>query len=400
LEAIASTEAAEIGTATVDIRAFQPFFVDHVPPRVLTLGDEIQFPVTVRNYLNREQHINLALRAEKWFDVAGSRERDMRIAPNASATQVFSIRATGTVVDGKQRITAQVTAQGTGPGDAIEKPITVHPDGREINQTLNAVVGDSVAIELVIPEQSIPGSVNAERLVVHSGNGKVLGAILAASGGPVLEEAGGPADILVNGRIVASLTMPPVREIAGPLRVDLSPYVSRGVNRISVRRSQGRSPAQFQVAAAYYVPWTEEMKATDTGELRLQVAFDKTVLKPGDEITCRVRAERVGSGGLGMMVAEIGLPPGVDVDRHSLDDAVASSGYAFSQYDILPDNVILYVWPRAGGTSFAFRFRPRMAMQAKSAESVLYDYYNPEARVVIQSVRFRVESAAGGTSSK
>jgi hypothetical protein len=45
----------------------------------------------------------------------------------------------------------------------------------------------------------------------------------------------------------------------------------------------------------------------------------------------------------------------------------------------------------AGGqVTFGFRFQPRMAMEAKSAPSVLYDYYNPDARVVVAPVVFRV----------
>jgi len=37
-------------------------------------------------------------------------------------------------------------------------------------------------------------------------------------------------------------------------------------------------------------------------------------LEVGEEITCRVKAERVGFRGDGMLLAEIGLPPGADVD--------------------------------------------------------------------------------------
>jgi hypothetical protein len=57
----------------------------------------------------------------------------------------------------------------------------------------------------------------------------------------------------------------------------------------------------------------------------------------------------------------------------------------------LPDRILLYLWPRAGGVKLDFQFRPRFGMAAKTAPSVLYDYYNPEARVVVQPVKFRVK---------
>jgi hypothetical protein len=58
------------------------------------------------------------------------------------------------------------------------------------------------------------------------------------------------------------------------------------------------------------------------------------------------------------------------------------AGSSLSQYDILPDRLIAYLWPRyhGGATEFEFTFRPRLGLNAQSAPSVLYDYYKPEAR--------------------
>ena len=84
------------------------------------------------------------------------------------------------------------------------------------------------------------------------------------------------------------------------------------------------------------------------------------------------------------------MPPGADVDRQSLDSVVDASGFALSHYDILPDRIVAYLWPRAG-TGFSCRFRPRFAMRAKSAPWLLYNYYNPDARTVVAPATFRVE---------
>ena len=62
-----------------------------------------------------------------------------------------------------------------------------------------------------------------------------------------------------------------------------------------------------------------------------------------------------------------------------------------SQYDILPDRVIVYLWPRAGGTKLDFQFRPRFALRAQTAPSLVYDYYNPEARAIAAPTRFVVK---------
>ena len=89
-----------------------------------------------------------------------------------------------------------------------------------------------------------------------------------------------------------------------------------------------------------------------------------------------------------MMLAEIGLPPGADVDRESLQQAMGNSGV--SEYDVLPDRVVVYLWPRAGGSKFNFTFKPRLAMNASAAPSILYDYYNPDAHATVAPARFVV----------
>jgi hypothetical protein len=206
------------------------------------------------------------------------------------------------------------------------------------------------------------------------------------------------AEILVNGRRVKSIELPTANQLVGPIAVDLSASIQPGTNRVEIRRAPGASPASAQAVATYYLPWSESLatqeanwRANGSSGLRLVAKFDKTNAKVTDEINCHVEAARVGHQGYGMMLAEIGLPPGADVDRASLESAMKGSDWGISQYDILPDRVVLYLWPRAGGTKFDFKFRTRFGLNAQSAASIVYDYYNPEARAIVSPVRFVVK---------
>ncbi|HSU57985.1 MAG TPA: hypothetical protein VLI55_01625 [Bryobacteraceae bacterium] len=60
-------------------------------------------------------------------------------------------------------------------------------------------------------------------------------------------------------------------------------------------------------------------------------------------------------------------------------------------FEIAPDHVVIYVWPQAAGAHFRFGFRPRFAMRAKAAQSMLYDYYNPDERAVIRPIEYDVK---------
>ena len=688
MSVIGSTEDGEIGIAEREIRAFQPFFVEHDPPRVLTEGDQIALPVVTRNYLNRAQSVGLEIKPESWFEMLGPMRQQAEVAPGESARSIFEFRATASVSEGRQRI----TAIGSDASDAIERAVTVHPDGEEQSVTSGQMLGDTTTFEINIPVETIGNSARGEvkiypnlmthvaesiegilqrpygcgeqtisstypsllllRAAKHTGHAPALtgkahrylqagydrllnyrgadggfsywghneeadlaltayalrfltdatefiavdedviksardwvikhqredGSWLAHSysssedqrqsalltafiarvlaqterrseaeganrnqqqsatanlkralqylAGRVTEidepyllasyalasldagdaaraaqaitklrqlahtegsasywaletntpfygwglagriettalvvqalarsneaetsgandalinrgllfllkrkdrygcwystqatinvldalvsllgrrEAGAEgeaangsnsAEIFVNNQRVTTLSLPQLGEIADPVTFDLSQYLTTGVNRVEIRRAPNSLPASAQVVATYYVPWAGSANSgarqQSPGQLRLSIGFDRTEAKISDEITCRVEAERVDHAGYGMLLAEIGLPPGAEVDRESLEQAMKNSNWGIYRYDVLPDRVVAYLWPQGGGTRFSFKFRPRFGLTAQSAPSTVYDYYNPEARVVLAPTRFVV----------
>jgi hypothetical protein len=195
---------------------------------------------------------------------------------------------------------------------------------------------------------------------------------------------GGRVDVRVNGRLMKTVVLPDDPRVVDPIYIDISAAMAGGENRVELM-SGGSLLAQTVVT--HWVPWEKaDLQASD--ELRLSVAFDRREAGVGEAIEAKVKAERVGFRGYGMMLAEIGLPPGVEVDRSSFDKVLEAGGV--DRYEIQPDRVVVYLWPQAGGTEFAFTVRPRMTMTAKPAASVLYDYYNPEARAEVTPVRFEI----------
>src|SRR5262245_13175049 len=238
---------------------------------------------------------------------------------------------------------------------------------------------------------STQATINALDTLISLNEGEV--AVSGATGG---------AEVVVNGKRVSSVAMPPAGQLSDPITVEFSSFLSRGNNRVEIRRSGNATRAPAQVVETHYEPWEqgaaqmrENLRLRNSSALRLAVNYDKLEAKAGEEIACNVMAERVGRQGygqeFGMMLAEIGLPPGADVDRESLERAAQESGWSLNHYDVLPDRVIAYLWPQAGGLKFSFKFKPRYGVKAQTAPSALYDYYNPEARVVVAPSRFVVK---------
>lgn len=202
------------------------------------------------------------------------------------------------------------------------------------------------------------------------------------------------ATLWLNGKSSGAVRIPAPSEIAGPVVVALPPSILNGKNKVELRRPRDNSPLMTQIVSLHYEPWEyspatkgSNLKPGETRALKLSIRHDRTKASVGEPIRCTIKAERIGFQGYGMMLAEIGLPPGVDVDRASLDAAMEQN-YELKHYDILPDRLVFYLWPKAGGTEFNFVFRPRFRMEALNAPSLLYDYYNPEARSAVEPVKF------------
>ncbi len=193
----------------------------------------------------------------------------------------------------------------------------------------------------------------------------------------------GTIQIKAAGRLVRTVTVSAGPSQVDPVRVDVP--LAAGANEVTVSSDGG---LLARLAAKHWVPWTAASLRAST-DLKIDVHYHRTTLAIGEPVTCRVRAERVGFRGYGMMLAEIGLPPGAEVDRASLQ-TLLNDVPGVDHYELLPDRLVLYLWPRAGGVDFTFAFRPRFAMSAQSAPSLLYDYYNPPERVDVAPTAFTV----------
>lgn len=144
---LASTKTGEIGVAEKEIQSFQPFFLEHDPPKVLTMGDAIELPVAVRNYLPQPQRLNIEMKPASWLELKNPGKEQLSIGAGESSTVVFPFKAAAVIKAGKQ----QVYAVNQNIGDAIEKPISVHPDGLKQSATAAGILGTEDSLLLIVP---------------------------------------------------------------------------------------------------------------------------------------------------------------------------------------------------------------------------------------------------------
>ena len=185
--------------------------------------------------------------------------------------------------------------------------------------------------------------------------------------------------------------------IDAPRSLDLTALLKPGHNELDFSSDSYPALASADASASYYIPWAETatpaQTKTQTGkDYGLDFGYSCAAEKAtaGRPIDCTVSARRFGSNSYGMLLAEVGLPPGADVDRASLAKLLDTG--VISRYELQPDRIVFYLWSwKAEGSRFSFRFTPRYAIHAKAAPATLLDYYNPDLKTVIAPQTFQVK---------
>jgi len=193
---------------------------------------------------------------------------------------------------------------------------------------------------------------------------------------------GGQIDLVQDGVVLASVKLPAHGEPSGIIEIPLPGINPAG--EIEILRSGGDSRIEVDLETL----WSEDWSALPDGKenLAMEVSYSRIRLKRGEEIVARVQAGRVHHRGYGMLLAEIGLPPGADVDRTRLQSRLPNS-----RFEILPDRVVLYLNPEPGGTEIEIPFTVEISGDFLTAPSSLADYYNPLNRLDLAPVRIRVK---------
>jgi hypothetical protein len=225
---------------------------------------------------------------------------------------------------------------------------------------------------------------------------RVLQALLPVAIAQMKTAAGSQSfGLAVNGAAVnAEALRTDARLTTAPRTVDVTAMLKPGVNTLVFSPAADAALASAESTASFYVPWkgdamtTKTQTGSDAG-LDFSYRCSASGATVGKAMECSVAARRFGSQSYGMMLAEVGLPPGAEVDRASLTRLLDEGTIA--RYELQPDRIVFYLWPgNAAGTKFDFAMTPRYAIKAKAAEATLSDYYNPELRVVLPPEGFSV----------
>jgi len=154
--ATASAADGRIGAGQGALKVFQDFFVDIDLPVALTVGDEVQIPIAVHNYLQEPQKVRLEVEEGAWFEALTPRVSEVTLLPNEVRGVPLRLKAKSF---GRQTLT--VFALGSKLQDAVRRQVEVRPDGVLAENAVGGVLTDGMRLTGEIPAGAIAGTERA-----------------------------------------------------------------------------------------------------------------------------------------------------------------------------------------------------------------------------------------------
>ena len=182
-----------------------------------------------------------------------------------------------------------------------------------------------------------------------------------------------------------------------PVETSVSGTESVNVIRIEV---EGKGNLMYQVTARYYVPW-ELVPPEEKEAMTIDVRYDRTDLQVDDSVRVDVTAKLNVEGTAKMVVLDLGIPPGFEVQAEDLSARVQQDfqkgeeypGATVKRFDLTGRQIIVYLANLSYGEpiSFHYSLRAKYPLKVKTPASTAYDYYNPEQVGVAQPEVVAVE---------
>ncbi|NMC69365.1 MAG: hypothetical protein GYA57_04755 [Myxococcales bacterium] len=208
-----------------------------------------------------------------------------------------------------------------------------------------------------------------------------------------IESAGAAADATIevrhNGETVQSLRITP-DDYDLFRQIDLKERIVEGGANVVELVLTGSGSLMYQIVGSYWMPWAE-VPSEPAGPLSIEVAYDRTHLAVDDRVTATVTLTNNTRGDLMMVIADLGVPPGFDLDTEDLDALVAAG--TFRRYEPTGRQVILYFDRLVPGPPVVFSYDliARNPMRGEAPASAAYLYYDPSVRTSARPIRLEVD---------
>jgi hypothetical protein len=201
----------------------------------------------------------------------------------------------------------------------------------------------------------------------------------------------GTVEVSLNGKVVEKLTLTPENNDL------LHQFVFKGLDAKSPSdvqlRFDGSGGLAYQVAGRYFVPWDEKPAKQ---ALDIDVTYDRTKLATNDIATATATIRNNLPKTANMVMVDLGIPPGFDLlseDLQAMQEKTANAhGGRLEKFSLTATQAILYFDALAPQQTVTlhFRLRAKYPIRAKTFQSRVYEYYDPDVNAVARPIQLEV----------
>jgi uncharacterized protein YfaS (alpha-2-macroglobulin family) len=207
-------------------------------------------------------------------------------------------------------------------------------------------------------------------------------------------DATGTVEITIDGAPVQHLVLTPDNnDLFHQFVFNAKPTSAVGI------QFTGKGGLAYQVATRYFMPWDNAAHGTPpvkTQPLSIDVTYNHEHLAQDDIATATATVRNNLPETANMVMIDLGIPPGFDLLTEDLQDYVektaAKHGGRLEKFSLTATQAILYfdsISARAT-IQIPFRLRAKYPIRARTFESRVYEYYQPEINAVAKPVQLEI----------
>jgi uncharacterized protein YfaS (alpha-2-macroglobulin family) len=200
----------------------------------------------------------------------------------------------------------------------------------------------------------------------------------------------GALEISLNGKPVEKLVLSP--ENSDLLHQFVLKEIDTKADTLDIRFA-GKGGLAYQIVGRYFIPWTEK----PAGEpLSIGVAYDRTHLEQDDIAIANATVKNNLRKAANMVMVDLGIPPGFDLLSEDLQDyqqkSASRQGGRLEKFNLTATQAILYFdsLPPGATITLHYRLRAKYPIRARTFQSRVYEYYDPDVNSVARPVQLEV----------
>ncbi|HEY1219402.1 MAG TPA: MG2 domain-containing protein [Bryobacteraceae bacterium] len=200
----------------------------------------------------------------------------------------------------------------------------------------------------------------------------------------------GTVEIALNGKPAGKLTL--TSENNDLLHQFVFKNLDAKANEVALL-FDGKGGLAYQVVGRYFLPWTEKPAAE---ALSIDVSYDRTRLAQDDIATATATVKNNLPKSANMVMIDLGIPPGFDLLTEDLqtyqEQSAGRKGGRLEKFNLTATQAILYFDSIAAGDTvkLSFRLRAKYPIRARTFQSRVYEYYDPQVNSVARPVQLEV----------